>query len=141
MNFRKPYWDEIWMGLAFMLARRSCHPTTAVGCVIVSPDNRQVLGVGYNGDENGGSNTVTSLEPGQSGLIHAEINALIKTRETKGAAVYVTHSPCEVCARALVNADVSLVVYAVPYRDQRPIKILEDRGIDVIHQSNPWEDA
>ena len=53
-------------------------PRFQVGAVIVTEDNTQVLAVGYNGDHRGGPNCVESTEPGQSGFIHAEINALIK---------------------------------------------------------------
>lgn len=128
---RRPPWDETWMMIAHTLAVRSMDPRLRVGCVIVSPDNRYVLGVGYNGDEAGGTNAVVSTKPGQSGFVHAEINALIKTRETENALVYVTHSPCAVCARALVNARVRRVTYSRAYRDETPLSILERAGIEV----------
>jgi dCMP deaminase len=127
----RPAWDETWMRVAYTLAERSADPRLKVGCVIVSPDNRYVLGVGYNGDEAGGENVVASLEPGQSGFVHAEVNALIKTRETEDASVYVTHSPCAVCARALVNARVRSVTYSRAYRDEAPLELLMRHGIEV----------
>ena len=74
----RPDWDEIWMRFAKSIAERSIDPRNKVGAVIVSEDNTQVLSMGYNGDHAGGPNEVDSLEPGQSGCIHAEINALIK---------------------------------------------------------------
>lgn len=127
----RPAWDETWMAIAHTLAERSVDPRLRVGCVIVSPDNRYVLGVGYNGDEAGGANAVISTEPGASGFVHAEVNALIKTRETEGAIVYVTHSPCAVCARALVNARVRRVTYSRAYRDETPLDLLTRAGIEV----------
>jgi deoxycytidylate deaminase len=36
------------------------------------------LAIGYNGNYAGGPNEVESTEPGMSGMLHAEINALIK---------------------------------------------------------------
>ena len=74
----RPSWDEIWIETASTLAKRSLDPRFQVGVIIVTDDNTQVLAVGYNGDHRGGPNLVDSFEPGQSGFIHAEINALIK---------------------------------------------------------------
>lgn len=127
----RPDWQSIWMGLARSLAARSVDPRLKVGCVIVDAANRSVLAVGYNGDEVGGRNAVDSLEPGQSGFVHAEVNALIKSRGVAGATVYVTHAPCAVCARALVNERIACVVYGETYRDTRGLSLLEAAGVDV----------
>ena len=127
----RPTWPSIWMGLARSLAARSVDPRLQVGCVIVSYDDRRVLGVGYNGDETGGSHEPDSLEPGQSGFIHAEVNAMIKAGGCRAATVYVTHAPCPVCARALVNERVARVVYAAAYRDMRGVQVLTNAGIIV----------
>ena len=74
----RPTWDEIWSKFAKDISERSLDPKHKVGAVIVNHENTQVLAVGYNGDHKGGPNARGSLEPGQSGFIHAEINALIK---------------------------------------------------------------
>ncbi len=66
------------MGVAHVISRRSIDPRRKVGAVIVNADGTQVLSVGYNGDYRGGPNAVESEVPGESGTIHAEINALIK---------------------------------------------------------------
>jgi len=130
------------MRVAQMIAERSVDPRLKVGCVIVDPENRGVLGLGYNGDEIGGANVVASLEPGQSGFVHAEINALIKTRETKGAIMYVTHSPCPVCARAIVNARIGRVIYGELYREPRGVEILKNAGVscDSLEEATRWLD-
>ena len=41
-------WDEYFMGVALLAARRSKDPSTQVGACIVSPDNK-ILSMGYNG--------------------------------------------------------------------------------------------
>ena len=74
----RPEWDTIWMDFAHTISKRSYDPQFQVGTVIVSEDNCQVLAVGYNGNHKGGPNERESEEPGGSGFIHAEINALIK---------------------------------------------------------------
>ena len=49
----RPAWDEIWMGFAHSIARRSYDPRYQVGAVIVTKKNTQVLAVGYNGNYSG----------------------------------------------------------------------------------------
>ena len=78
MYSMRPEWDEIWMDLCHTIAKRSYDPRFQVGSVVVSEDNCQVLAIGYNGNYSGGPNEVESEVPGESGLLHAEINALIK---------------------------------------------------------------
>ena len=41
-------WDQYFMGIATLSAKRSKDPHTRVGACIVAPDNR-ILSVGYNG--------------------------------------------------------------------------------------------
>ena len=122
----RPSWDEVWSSFANIIAKRSIDPRFKVGAVIVTEDNTQVLSIGYNGDQAGGSNEVESLEPGQSGCIHAEINALIKLdfNNPKKKKMYVTLSPCKMCAKAIVNANISEVVYIEKYRDDSGILLL-----------------
>ena len=94
-NFTRPSWDEVWMDVAYKIAERSVDNRLKVGTVVVTDDNTQVLSVGYNGNYAGGPNTSESNEPGCSGLIHAEINALLKLdyNNPKDKKLYVTHFP------------------------------------------------
>ena len=113
----RPKWDNIWMDFAKNISRRSIDPKHKVGAVIVTEDNTQVLSLGYNGDHKGVPNGRDSLEHGHSGLIHAEINALIKCdyNNPKSKKMYVTLSPCEVCAKAIINAGIKEVIYLKEY--------------------------
>ena len=130
MNER-PSWDEVWMGMAYNISKRSIDPAYKTGCVIVTFDNQQVLSLGYNAMEKGGPNEVDSLERGQSGTLHAELNSLIKldVNNPKQKRMYVTLSPCKMCARAIINADIDEVVYDVQYRDTIGLEILKARGV------------
>ncbi len=76
-----------------------------------------------------------STVPGESGMIHAEINALLKMdyNTPKKKIMYVTLSPCRMCAKAIVNAGVNEVVYKTEYRDTSSIQILESANITVRH--------
>ena len=88
--------------------------------------------------ERGGPNVVDSIERGMSGTIHAELNSLIKLDIDfpKGKVMYVTMSPCKMCARAIVNANISEVVYDQEYRDTSGLDILIARGVTVRRYSS-----
>lgn len=129
----RPDWDDIWMDFAHLIARRSYDPRYRVGSVIVTGTNTQVLAIGYNGNYSGGPNEVESTNPGQSGMIHAEINALIKLdyNNPNKKIMYLTLSPCRSCAKAIVNGGISEVVYHERYRDTTGIELLQLAGINV----------
>ena len=130
----RPAWDKIWMDFASNIARRSPDPNFKVGCCIVSQDNCQVLAIGYNGDHKGGPNCRDSLETGKSGFIHAEVNALIKCdfNNPKPKKMYLTHSPCPVCAKCIVNSGIEQVLYINDYKpDMSGVEILRECDISV----------
>jgi dCMP deaminase len=129
----RPTWDSIWMRMAKIIAARSYDPRYQVGVVIVTNDNTQVLAVGYNGNYAGGPNEAESTIPGESGMLHAEINALLKTdyNNPKYKKMYVTLSPCRMCSKAIINAGISEVVYFEEYRDKSGIELLQTQDIIV----------
>lgn len=133
MNLNRPEWDEVWMQMAEIIAKKSHHPQWKVGALIVTSDNTQVLSLGYNGNAAGLPNTLNSVIPGESGLIHAEINALLKLdyNNPKDKIMYLTLSPCEYCAKAIVNSGIKKVIFKDKYRDLSGIKVLELSGIIV----------
>ena len=129
----RPEWDEVWMHVAHTIAKRSVDPRHQVGTIIVTRDNTQLLSLGYNGNYKGGPNEVESEVPGQSGLIHAEQNALIKLdyNNPKKKKMYVTLSPCSHCAKMIVNANIDEVIYDQKYRDDSGVNIMRLAGITV----------
>jgi dCMP deaminase len=129
----RPSWDQIWMDFAHTISKRSIDPRFQVGSVIVTEDNSQVLAVGYNGDHRGGPNEVESVEPGMSGLLHAEVNCLIKCdfNHPKKKKMYLTLSPCKMCAKAIINGGIVEVIYSEEYRDRSGIELLISSGIRV----------
>ena len=64
-------------------------------------------------------------------IISKKINALIKCdyNNPKDKKMYVTLSPFEVCAKAIVNSGIKEVIYLERYRDTKGICILKDSGI------------
>ena len=129
----RPSRDNIWMNFATSISSRSYDPRHQVGAVIVTSDNTRVLAIGYNGNHSGGPNEPESLEPGKSGFIHAEINALLKLdyNNPQYKIMYVTLSPCRMCAKAIINAGISEVVYIEEYRDTTSLELLRGAGIVV----------
>lgn len=129
----RPSWDKIWMQMAETIAQRSHHPTFKVGAIIVTSDNTQVLSLGYNGNAKGMSNTPQSEQPGHSGLLHAEINALLKLdyNNPKEKVMYLTLSPCANCAMAVINSGIKKIVYKETYRTNSGIELLQKAEIVV----------
>ena len=86
------------MEVAHVISQRSYDKRYKVGAVVVSDDNTQLLSLGYNGNYAGGPNEADSEEPGQSGFLHAEINALLKLdyNNPKRKKMYLTLSPCQI---------------------------------------------
>tara|TARA_Y100000310_G_scaffold170952_1_gene171097 strand:- start:1263 stop:1637 length:375 start_codon:yes stop_codon:yes gene_type:complete len=119
------------MDVAHSIARRSYDPRFQVGAVIVTGDNTQVLAVGYNGNYSGGPNEVESESPGESGMLHAEINALLKMdyNNPKYKKLYLTLSPCRMCAKAIVNAGINEVIFEEEYRDLSSLDVLTLAGV------------
>lgn len=132
-QLERPAWAETWMQVAKTIAARSYDPKLRVGAIIVSEDNTRVLSIGYNGNYSGGPHVHESPEPGKSGFIHAEVNALIKCdyNFSKRKHMYITHSPCRACAKLIINANISRVIYSMPYRDQSGIDLIASVGIDI----------
>ena len=112
-------WDEYFMGIALLSAQRSKDPNTCVGACIVSQDNK-ILSVGYNGMPKGCSDDEypwdregDELETKYFYVCHAELNAILNYTgsDIKGARVYTTLFPCNECAKALIQAGVTEVIY------------------------------
>ena len=110
-------WDEYFMGIAMLAARRSKDPNTQVGCCIVSPDNI-IISTGYNGMPKGCSDD--EFPWGREGaetkypfVVHAELNAILNAngRDLRGSRVYVALFPCNECAKAIIQSGVKEVVY------------------------------
>jgi dCMP deaminase len=120
------------MRMAEELAKRSTCARNQVGSVITTADLTQVLGIGYNGNARGLPNACDSSEPGKCGCIHSEQNSLIKAgASTPGKVMFVTVSPCVMCAKMIVNCNVDRVYYRADYRDSAGADLLRRAGVAV----------
>lgn len=114
-----------------------------VGAIIVK-DNI-ILGKGNNSVPNGTKpctektciRKLLNLKSGERQelckVVHAEqnaiLNALFNKNDINGSTIYVTKSPCMICAKILINAGIKKVVYANKYPDEETFKILTEAGV------------
>ena len=110
-------WDEYFMGVAMLAARRSKDPNTQVGACIVS-QYKIIISTGYNGMPKGCSDDEFSWErEGEDTkypyVVHAELNAILNAngRDLRGSRLYVALFPCNECAKAIIQAGVREVIY------------------------------
>ena len=110
-------WDEYFMGIAMLAAKRSKDPNTQVGACIVSPDNI-ILSTGYNGLPCCCSDDVfpwerEGAETKYPYVVHAELNAILNAggRVLRGARLYVALFPCNECAKAIIQSGIKELIY------------------------------
>lgn len=116
MQRRRPDWDSFFMGLALTVSKRSLDPHTQVGAVLIDEDNI-IVGMGYNSFPRGLLDSALPTEAPEKYLymVHAEMNALANCQSRpKGATLYVTLEPCNVCAMQLINSQIAKIRYLLP---------------------------
>jgi dCMP deaminase len=124
---------EVYMRMAEELAKRSTCARLQVGTVITDAALSNVLGIGYNGNASGLPNRCDSTEPGRCGCIHSELNALVKAPgSVRDKVVFVTCSPCVMCAKLIIQSGVTHVFYRHAYREPVGVSVLESAGIPAI---------
>jgi dCMP deaminase len=110
-------WDRRFLELATFISSWSKDPSTKVGCVVVGED-REIRSTGFNGFPRGISDTMERLEDRSQKyplICHAEENAIMHAARIgvslKGCVAYVTWPPCCRCARSLIQAGVTEIIY------------------------------
>ena len=143
-------WDRRYIELAKMVGSwSSCaRPDRQVGSVIVR--NKRIIATGYNGAPSGimscrergyclrdklGIKSGTRAEVCFS--THSEQSALMQAAkmgvEVDGATIYVTHRPCVICTKLIINAGIERIVYAYNYPDEFSVEMLRQAGIELVH--------
>ena len=98
---------EVYMRMAEELAKRSTCSRLQVGTVVTDQLLENVLAIGYNGNARGLPNRCDSAVPGSCGCIHSEMNALVKAPGSlRDKVVFISASPCVMCAKLIINAGV-----------------------------------
>lgn len=140
----RPTFEQLYMTLAFGMARRATCSRLQVGTVIATTDYRQVLAVGYNGNATGLPNGCDQDVPGACGCLHSEENACINCQTSRSTpkVAFVTHLPCLMCAKRLINlGGIVRVYYSDDYRKRESLALLLDAGIDTTQLVTPAREA
>lgn len=131
----KPKHVAMYLKIAQTLAEQSSAARLKVGALVVRDD--RILSIGYNGTPAGWSNVCeddSNLTKPE--VIHAEMNALFKLARDgeagKGATMFVTHSPCMECAKAISLVGIRKVHYLTEYRDLKGVTYLTEHGVDCV---------
>ena len=141
----RPSWDEYFLQMAELAAKRATCVRRSVGAVLVR--DKRILATGYNGApsglkhcfETGCLREQLKVPSGERhelcrGL-HAEQNALIQASvhgvSVKGSALYSTTQPCIICAKMLINAGIGEIVISGGYPDQMATQFLQEAKIKV----------
>lgn len=106
-----------------------------VACIIFKKDFTSIASFGYNGNYyNAPINQITgseeeSFEPGADGFLHGEQNAIAKFKEhdPENYIVLITHSPCKMCSKFLVNSGFKNVYWMEQYRETMHIQEIFQR--------------
>lgn len=112
----KPTWDDTFLELMAVIAKRSDDPITKVGCVIVDKDNT-IVSLGYNGAPRGIPNEWVADAPRAEKydwVEHADRNAIYNAGRIGvvlgGSTMYLPWCPCAACARAIIQSGIVEVV-------------------------------
>ncbi len=133
------------MDIAKLVATRATCPRRSVGAIVVK--DKRILATGYNGapaglphcPEGGGENEWPKgcLISGHcSRSLHAEQNCLLQAAKIgvpcQETTMYVTCQPCNTCAKMIINAGISRVIYEGDYPDDFSLELFRDSRLEVL---------
>lgn len=127
--------DRRYMRMAFIWAENSYCKRRKVGALLVK--NKMIISDGYNGTPSGFENVCEDEnDVTKPYVLHAEANAITKVARSNnssdGATLYVTSSPCIECAKLIIQAGISRVVFAENYRLSDGIDLLRRANIELV---------
>lgn len=142
----RPSWDEYFMQIVDVVKTRSTCLRRQVGAILVV--DKHIISTGYNGapaglkhcEETGCLRQTLCVPSGEKHElcrgVHAEQNAIIQAAlngvSTKGSILYVSVSPCALCAKMLINAGVKRIVFEGNYPDKIALKLLQEANVDLM---------
>ena len=144
-NTARPSWDEYFMEMAHLVAKRSTCLRRSIGAVLVK--DKKILATGYNGAPNGLEHCLDigclreklGVPSGQRHelcrALHAEQNAIIQAAvhgtPLKGSVLYLTNQPCIICAKMIINAGIKEIIIGGDYPDEMARDFLKQAGVEV----------
>ncbi len=142
----RPSWENYFMDITHLVAKRATCTRRSVGAVIVK--DKRVLSTGYNGAPSGirhwsdvgclreGLNVPSGERQELCRGIHAEQNAIIQAAlhgvSIKDATLFSTTHPCSICAKMIINAGITHIYYQSGYPDAMSDNMLKDAGVEVV---------
>jgi dCMP deaminase len=140
----RPDWDTYFMDIAHVVARRGNCCRRKVAAIIVA--QRRVISTGYNGTPRGIRNcfeggcsrcagdAASGQDLGECVCAHAEENAIVQAAyhgiAVRDGILYCTNSPCLACARMIINAGLTEVVFEEEYNfSEQARHLLETAGV------------
>ena len=132
-------WDEYFMAIAMISAERSKDPNSHVGACIVDQDNK-IVSLGYNGCPIGYDDDKHMTWNREGGFLdtkyayvcHSELNAILNSKiPVKGCKLYVTLFPCNECAKAIIQAGITELVYLSDKYDKTEGNIASKKMLDI----------
>lgn len=130
-------YDETMLATAKLFGELSYCVKAKVGAVIAR-DGR-ILATGYNGTVSGHDNCceieIDGVLKTSPFTVHAEQNVISYCAKngiaTDGATMYITLSPCSLCAKLIAQSGIKRVVYLDNYKDTSGIDFLQQCGVQV----------
>lgn len=131
-------WDEYFMGVALLSAKRSKDPATQVGACIVNNKNK-IVGAGYNGLPAGCNDNEFPwdkqgdfLQTKYPYVCHAELNAILNNigMDLHGCRIYTALFPCNECAKAIIQSGIIEVIYLSDKYDGSDTSVASKRMLD-----------
>lgn len=142
MSTKQDRLNKYFMKIALLTAENSYAKRSKVGAVMVR--NGRIISIGWNGQPSGWDNACEEEIEDENGekklrtlstVVHAEVNAIYWCAKSEiisdGATMYLTLSPCNHCALAMVQAGIKKVYYLEEYHDVSGLDILKKAGIEV----------
>ena len=146
-------WDDYFMEITRLVAKRSTCLRRQVGAVIVR--DRRILATGYNGAPRGLMHcTETGCLREKMGIpsgrnqelcrgLHAEQNAIIQAAlfgvSIENSHIYSVTQPCVVCAKMIINAGIKRIVFDEAYPDPLAEQMLDEAGIELVNIKQIYE--
>lgn len=134
MKDKQTLLDKRYLRMAEIWSENSYCKRRQVGALLVK--NKMIISDGYNGTPSGFENKCEDENnTTRPYVLHAEANAITKVarsnNSSEGATLYVTSSPCIECAKLIIQAGITRVVYSESYRLEDGINLLKKANIDV----------
>lgn len=141
----RPSWNEYFMSITEMVASRSTCLRRRVGAILVK--EKRILATGYNGAPAGlphcevvgclreNSHIPSGTRHELCRGLHAEQNAILQAAHygipIAGSVLYCTNKPCVICAKMIINAGITEVIYGEGYNDPLADQLLEEAHVQI----------